>query len=335
MAKICLHIGTHKTGTTMIQNRFHANRLALEARGVIYPDLVRHTGHHGFLTDWIALPNAYHLENGGRSALKEIATTWAGSDNTIILSSEEFSRAGGRGGAVDFAELRDIFADFDFMVICVLRDQWQFLQSVYLELSRHAPPPRPPDVVEIALATAQIDGLWCDYNELLACLSQHFAPPEMHWLDYMQARSGTGGLFGAVMHLIVPKAVSAEMLHDSSTANVSPSPIPVWAAHAVAGGSRPIHELSLAAREAFDLEFGPDRASCIFTRQEINRLVTHFGKANERFAKKIEASSAMLVSKLPPPSTIYREDINETYWVRLARRLSIITRQAIVSQPLV
>lgn len=95
MAKLVLHIGTHKTGTTMIQNRLHAARGDLAEQGVIYPDAGQHTGHHWALTDWIALPAAYTRRGGGVTGLTTLAERWRDTAATVLLSSEEFSRAGG------------------------------------------------------------------------------------------------------------------------------------------------------------------------------------------------------------------------------------------------
>jgi hypothetical protein len=92
-------MGTHKTATTTLQDSCHANRALLAQHGVIYPALGRHTGHHGLLTDWIALSAAYQLPEGGIGTLRSLATEYVDSDETLFLSSEEFSREGGPRGA--------------------------------------------------------------------------------------------------------------------------------------------------------------------------------------------------------------------------------------------
>ena len=44
MARIVLHIGTHKTATTTIQNVFHRNATLLAQHGIVYPRLGTATG---------------------------------------------------------------------------------------------------------------------------------------------------------------------------------------------------------------------------------------------------------------------------------------------------
>lgn len=329
MARLVLHIGTHKTGTTMIQNRLYQARADLATAGVTYPDLGRHTGHHGYLTDWIALPPAYATPEGGQAGLQALADTWRDTDSTVFLSSEEFSRAGGRGGQPDFDDIKRIFAGYDIRILCVLRSQWQFLQSVYLEISQTTPPPPPGDIASTALRTGQVDGLWCDYLNLYEGLCRHFDPADIRLVDYGTASASTAGLLATVLRHALPK-------HDlppldqtvSHRDNRSPKPIPVWAAHVVAGGPKPGSDLHGAAQEAYDIEYGPDRPGCIFTHGEIRNLTEHFRPSNDRLANRVRNIQPgwQLAPQPLPDTTLYREDITPAYWIRLARRLSLRQR---------
>lgn len=330
MARLVLHIGTHKTGTTMIQNRMHAARAALADQGVIYPAAGRHTGHHMFLTDWIALPAAYHQPEGGLAGLSRLADRWRATDATVILSSEEFSRAGGRGGQVDFAALRQVFHGYRIRVICVLRNQWQFLQAVYLELSQSAPPPPPADLVAGALKTGQVDGLWCDYLCLYDGLRSSFAAGEIRLVDYAAASETPRGLLGEVLRQAAPNAPLPELGEPDSRANVSPPPLPVWAAHVVAGGPSPGQDIRAAAEEAWHLEFGSSRPGTILTRAEIARLHTRFADGNDRLANRVRGIQPgwHLSDRPPPDTTLFREEVPPEYWIRLARRLAMRTARA-------
>ena len=70
MARAILHIGTHKTATTTLQDSFRLNAALLARRGLIYPQIdARHSGHHGLVTDWNPLPAVYHLPGGSMAAL--------------------------------------------------------------------------------------------------------------------------------------------------------------------------------------------------------------------------------------------------------------------------
>ncbi len=325
MARLVLHIGTHKTGTTALQDSFHANRGLLAEHGIIYPALGAHTGHHGLLTDWLALPAPYRLEGGGIGTFRQLADEIAGTDQTLFLSSEEFSRGGGIGGRVDITQLRDIADRFDSVqIICFLRDQWQFLQSVYVEIARGRVPERPPALIETARNTHMIDGLWCDYGLLYDQLLTGFAPQEICFYDYDSARRGPGGIIAMVLD-----AISASLAADDLRAvnggisNVSARALPVWAGFAIAGGHPANAGLFAACETAFDLEFGKERETCLFTRAELAILKKHFAPLNRRLEKRLRAArqSLTIAPTTPGPQTLYREDVTPAFWVRAARRI--------------
>jgi len=325
MARLVLHIGTHKTGTTTIQDTFHANRDLLAQHGVIYPALGKHSGHHGLLTDWIALPLAYDLPDGGIGTLRALAARYVDSDVTLLLSSEEFSRGGGAGGRVDMAALAGIFGGFESIkVVCFLREQWQFLQSVYLEVARSRSPPRPPVLIEQAFETGMVDGLWCDYLALYNHLLTGFSPDMIHLIDYITARKKKGGVLEAMLSsLDIPLKSEALVQVNNGTSNVSPRPLPVWAALAIAGGNPATKELFPAVQTAFNLEYGLNTASSLFTREELVRIGAHFARSNRRLTKRHATVQPEFELTHQPPvkGTIFRDDIDADFWVRAARRI--------------
>lgn len=211
-------------------------------------------------------------------------------------------------------------------MICVLRSTWQYLQAVYLELSHTAPPPPPPAIVADALRTSQIDGLWCDYLSLYDGLRDHYAAEEIRLVDYGAHSGSPDGLFTEVLRLAAPRAtLPSPNAGEEPRANASPPPIPVWAAHVVAGGPSPGSEIRVAAQEAYDLEYGVGRPGCIFTRQELTDLNTCFDVLNDRLANRVRSIQPgwHLSVQRPPNDTLYREDIRPDYWIRLARRLAM------------
>ncbi len=319
-----MHVGTHKTGTTALQNAFDDNRAMLARHGVIYPRLGRHSGHHGFLTDWIALPAAYHSPAGGIAGLQALADDLRDTDVTLVLSSEEFSRGGGPGGKVDMAQLRAIFVGWETVqVLCLLRSQWQFLQSVYLEIGRSRLPPPPPALVENAVATGMIDGLWCDYDRLRDHLLTGFHPDQLRLMSFDSVAAQPDGVLGAVLDLLgvtLPTDDRARIV--AHRANRSPAPLSTWASFAISDGHMPSTTLRAAAQTAWDLEYGRDRRGCLFTRAEIDRLRRHF--------RPVDSSLPQIVPQIMPwtpawcapgADTIFRDDLHPAFWIRLARRL--------------
>ncbi|WP_339851457.1 hypothetical protein [Roseovarius nubinhibens] len=338
MARLVLHIGTHKTGTTWVQDCLAAARAPLAQAQVIYPDLSPHSGHHGFLTDWIALPAAYATPGGGRAGLARLARQLRDSEATLLLSSEELSRAGGPGGYTDLDVLRSLFAGYDILVLCVLRDQLSFLQSVYAEIARARLPPRPPDLVGEAVETGMVDGVFCDYGGLYDRLRQSFAADEIRLLDYHAACRAQGGVLASLMRYVAPGLAPDIYLPQSTVgqANVSPRALTIWAALAVAGSALPDARLRAAANTAFDLEFGPSRPATIFTRAEHRALAERFDPANAALCDRIRRLQPgfSLTPFAPAPDLLWREDLGPAYWVRLARRLWLTPEQTATHPPL-
>ena len=337
MARLVLHIGTHKTATTTIQDTFHANRDLLAQHGVVYPALGKHSGHHGLLTDWIALPLAYDLPDGGIGTLRALATQYVDSNVTLLLSSEEFSRGGGAGGRVDMAALAGIFDGFESIkVVCFLREQWQFLQSVYLEIARSRTPPRPPVLIEQAFETGMVDGLWCDYLALYDHLLTGFSPDMIHLVDFSTARQQKGGVLAAMLSFLDVSLDSETLVSvNNGVSNASPRPLPTWAALAIAGGNPATEDLFSAVRTAFDLEYGHDVTSSLFTRQELERIATHFAQPNIKLVKQHATVQPSFLLTLQPPesSIIFRDDIDASFWVRAARRIFLSYGEAAATQP--
>lgn len=99
--RLILHIGHPKTGTTTLQKTLQASRPALINAGILHPDTGRHHNHKvliPYLTRAtpIAQKNeswpSKSVETSGKKWAEMIEATKASNPNTIILSSEGFSR---------------------------------------------------------------------------------------------------------------------------------------------------------------------------------------------------------------------------------------------------
>ncbi len=324
MSKVVLHIGTHKTATTTIQDMFHKNAELLERHGVIYPRIGRVTGHHGLVYDWGRLPPVYQLEATSLNALSWIAREYADRDATVFLSSEEFSR-GDPNAAVDFAAVRDRLSAFDEIeVICVLRTQWQFLQSIYLELGKVKSPPRPPRLVESALGTGMFQGIWIDYNLLLDRLETFFEPHEITLMDFDICRRADGGIIGSMLrHLNTDLAADALEKVNDGVSNVSPQPLASWVSNIMTEPVRAPDWLLAHATQAFEDECEKPLRPCLFTQFEFARIKDHFAPLNARLEERRRPVQPDFAMSVPDgaPITLYRNQVQSPIWSKLARYL--------------
>ncbi|MEM8693494.1 MAG: hypothetical protein AAGG57_16620 [Pseudomonadota bacterium] len=325
MAKVIFHIGTHKTASTTIQDTFWWNNALLEEHGLAYPRLSHVTGHHGLLFDWFPLAPAYRYDCSSRDMFQSLAEKYVETDKTLFLSSEEFSR-GTPERQIDFSEVRALFKDFESVeIICLLRPQWQLLQSIYLEISKKSGRiERPPKVVEQALSTGLFHGLWIDYTRLLDQLLKAFSPEEITFVDFASATKSDGGILGWLLrHLDIQlKADALEPVNDGRS-NVSPKPLASWGANILAEPRTAPPWLIELVEEAIEKEFGSDRRQCLFTRGEFDRLQTHFDACNAKLNERLRTSQPGFSMTMASCDNIdlFREDIPGRFWLLPARLL--------------
>jgi hypothetical protein len=126
LIKLFLHIGTHKTGSTSLQNRLHTSREALLKHGILYPETgLSGTAHHELAwkaglgaRDW----DPDYLSRSFRAIATEAEQLGV---DTVVLSSEEFSSV---RKVKAFQELSELF---DVRVVAYLRKQDRYLESTY------------------------------------------------------------------------------------------------------------------------------------------------------------------------------------------------------------
>lgn len=323
MAKVILHIGTHKTATTAIQNVFALNSDLLARHDVIYPRLGRYAGHHGLVVDWAShLSPTYDLQGGSRKALRQLAVDYGKGDKTVFVSSEEFSR-GTPGYQVDFTEVRDLLSGFDEIeLICVMRPQWQFLQSVYLEVAKGCVTPHPTTLVQGAVANGMGGALWADYNLLYDHLLKAFAPEQITLLDFEVLCGHPDGIIGAMLARLPTDIKLAQLdVPDDGVANTSLPPLPIWAAGVVASPELAPAWLIQSVIKAFGVEFGPKAKSCLFSRAEYNQMAAHFAPLNARLAERCRPYQPdfAISPVLDAPKLIFRNQLNNSFWLRCSR----------------
>lgn len=123
--KIFLHIGTHKTGTSAIQDFLSLNRRALSRQGVLYPQKTRRDYFEN-KDETVIVPdrqfkNYQKLVRLGRSKNKH-----------VTLSNEAFSLMD------DPSPIRAALGDVETIIVCYLRRQDNFIQSYYNQEVKHA-----------------------------------------------------------------------------------------------------------------------------------------------------------------------------------------------------
>lgn len=324
MARLILHIGTHKTATTTIQKSFFNNRKLLASHGVIYPDIGRFEGHHGLVTDWIKLPPNFHLPEGSMAAWQKLARTLSDGDHTVFLSSEEFSR-GHPKTRMDLQAIRPFIDQFDEVkVVCVLRDQVSFLQSIYLEISKKQAPPYWGHFFQNAMKTGYASGLFMNYLELDDHLRNSFADDEIHYVDYLTACAGDG-IRSYMLDLIgCPQAAdSLQDKYGSGMANVSPDPLALWVASMIARPKAANTDLLELVRSHMQSELGEGRRTALYVGSEVNQLRKHVAPWNtalhERLATR-QPDFALSRGTLPQ-DTAYRNALKSSFWLKLTKAI--------------
>lgn len=317
--RLILHIGLHKTATTTIQIALRTHALRLARMGILFPRICTSGTHHGLAKRWVPrLGPDYDLPGGPLAGWERLAREFAGSGRTVVLSSEEFSRvvAGPRG---QLAELKSLLSAFDEVeVLCVLRGQIGFAQSVYVQISRHSLPPAPGYLAGAAIRKGLAGGLIADYGLLHERLCRAFAPGQIRYLCYDTAAAEPGSVPGAFFRAIgVPPAAVPALAVPA--ANVSRPPLAVWAANALMQGRPGPHALVMLAARALEEVHGPGRTSCIFSRDEAARLAEHFNARNAAFAALVqETQPGFAMAPLAvDEGAIHREDLGRPFWRRL------------------
>jgi hypothetical protein len=319
VARIVLHIGAHKTATTTVQNTLAANSRLLAKHRILYPRIHPGNAHHALATSWIDLPERYCNPAPPADLWREVIRH-ADDEVTVILSSEEFSR--GRPKAVNFAELRSILDAFsERLVVCTLRNQLAYLQSIYLQVARDLPQLDFEAFLGGALRDRYATGVFLDYGALYDHVLAGFAPEEIRFLSYEAACRHEGGILGALLAEI--GFPSADLVPLAADSNVSPEPLVAWAANQITRPQAPGGALTASAQAAFAETFGKAARSTLYSRAEAGRIATYFMPLNAAFEaryRKIDPDFALAPLTLAP-NLVYRGQLTTPFWSRFCKRI--------------
>lgn len=180
--RIHLHIGTHKTGTTALQQTLAENRELLAQEGFLYP----RTGWHQFAQHLLAFEKKGKVNTGMNAemegvweALRAEVENFSGTD--VIISSEEFSTL------ADPSALRAELADYPVSVYIYLRRQDAIFESIYNQQTKDWLSPRVESLEECLAAPEMIYPLF-DYYALLTRWADIFGMDNLVVRNYSQLR---------------------------------------------------------------------------------------------------------------------------------------------------
>jgi hypothetical protein len=128
--EIIFHIGTHKTGTTSIQNYLFDNKLELEMDGVLYPSsgCTNTKAHHNLVYQSVGSWK-YKESFGGWGELKdEILNHGA---KKVIISAENFSGYYRKNKILDDIKFLCKELDANPVIIACIRPQVEYIDSIY------------------------------------------------------------------------------------------------------------------------------------------------------------------------------------------------------------
>lgn len=133
MKKVVVHIGTHKTGTTSIQEALEKGRNRLADRSVWYARTDREP--HAHLPKHSSLTHALRGK-GARSAAHELSLILdefeKSNCDTLVLSAEGLSEL----KKVHLAPLRELASDFRVHAVCLFRRPDLFVEALWNQFCR-------------------------------------------------------------------------------------------------------------------------------------------------------------------------------------------------------
>lgn len=328
MARVVLHVGTHKTGSTALQHCFAANRKQLARHGIFYPEVTRgDTAHHGLAALWHHELAGYEPRGGSEAAWHALARKYRDAEGTLVLSSEEFSRAFDPD-AMDYEAIRGFLADFERIdLICLLRDQLSFLQSAWVQVAKVSRPDMQrrhlvpwSTFVQRALRTGRATGLALDYNLLLDRLEAAFGAEHVAVLSYAEAAGRADGTIGLVLRELGFRVKLDGPTGSTIQANVTDDPLSVWAAAQVSAPLRPEEALVALARDVVSRHVGG--STTLYSAAEAKAVRERFEEPNERLVRRLEGRRpGFSLPWMSVETAARRGRLGREGWIEIARRL--------------
>jgi hypothetical protein len=131
MKRVVLHIGTPKTGTTSVQWSFKQSREMLASLGILYPSAGLSADPHEFAHHPLVRAARKKIIAPWNALLAEIA---ASPCDTVVVSSEEMTALDAK--SIEF--VRDALKGMDLSVVVYLREQVDYIESMYNQVIKTA-----------------------------------------------------------------------------------------------------------------------------------------------------------------------------------------------------
>lgn len=330
MSKLILHIGTHKTASTAIQDTLHLNARLLAKKGLIYPDLAKFQtskqtlrAHHALATEWAPLPEAMEPPDGTAAIWRMLSKKYARTDKTVIVSSEEFSRA--RPTPVSMKAIREYISEFDEVeVVIVLRNQINYVQSIFLEISRSRVVPGFSSFIQSGLKNRMCAGFWLNYERLYENVLKGFSPEEIHLVSYENASSQPNGIVGEFLAHVAPDFDYSTLIPaPRARPNTSADPLSTFIANTIASPNVGSAELRSQALEVLHEVFGDDAKSTIFNRQELQQYQRDFEPINRSLEKRVAPIQPdfKMASLDTPVDLVHRGMLANRFWFKFTSKI--------------
>ena len=175
MSRICfLHAGTHKSGTTYLQNFLQSNEYALASEGLYVPAAgrVNPSGHHNIAWELTGDARYDPLQGTVSDLLAELSSVRA---LRACVSSEDFEYLYRNPGALRTLRSRLNEIGYAVKVLFYLRPQADYAESLYAEFVRHGFSLDFPEFLELFAAGELKQGPISDYSALLDPFADVFA----------------------------------------------------------------------------------------------------------------------------------------------------------------
>lgn len=321
MSKAIIHVGTHKTATTFLQNTFSNNRSLLASDNIIYPSIGEIPAHHILASEWLTrMPTRFHPKGGHKKIWDFLIEKHADGDKTIFLSSEELSRI--EPLQVNMAQLRDRLSAFDEVeVVCTLKPQHSFIQSAYLEVSKKRTPKPLSEILQAAYETHLAEGLAVNYSYLYDHLLTGFAKEEITFVPFQKVVKQENGILGEFLDIVGYSKGFETIKQVTTPVNVSPDPLTVWIANFIEA-KKPLSKKTIdLIQSVLGQHFKTVPKTTIFLQKEVEKMAAVFDPLNRELEERIAFKQPDF--KLDPitfdSTSITRADIDAAFWRKLLR----------------